>query len=71
MLMYIPMAPYVISLISGVRLRLAISVTQEYKVLFFTFFTQQPDLCEVPDRPDCVKCATNALRIYLQEQPQS
>jgi hypothetical protein len=46
-------------------------VTQEYKVLFFTFFTQQPDLCEVPDRPDCVKCATNALRIYLQEQPQS
>jgi len=45
MLMYIPMAPYVISLISGVRLRLAISVTQEYKVLFFTFSTQQPDLC--------------------------
>lgn len=70
MLMYIPMAPYAISLISGVRLRLAISVTQEYKVLF-TFSTQQPDLCQVPDRPDCVKCATNSLRIYLQEQPQS
>jgi hypothetical protein len=63
MLMYILMAPYAISLISGVRLRLAISVTQEYKVLFFTFSTQQPDLCQVPGRPDCVKCATNALSV--------